>query len=376
MNILHISNDYGGSKVHSNLTIALDSINGIHQHIYCPVRDSKLIGANQFSGKNIEFKYSYIIKPWHKFLYPIKQKTLFEDIQKHIDLSSIDIIHATTLFSDGGVAYSIKKKFGIPYIVAVRNTDIYYFARLQPYLWRFGRKILMNANKIIFISKAHHREFCDLPFTRPILESIRDKVVLQPNGIDSFWLNNIDRKDNNGVDVLYIGDFTQNKNVIRLIHAVKLLRGQDVFKEVKLTIIGGGKDYKNKTINVINDNLQFVNYLGPIYDKKILKEQMRAHAVFAMPSLHETFGLVYIEALSQNLPVIYSNGQGIDGLFDCNTHKIGESVTSTSVDSIANGLMNILLSKGQYSNKDIDFNNFDWHRIAMNYYKLYNEAIK
>jgi len=35
-----------------------------------------------------------------------------------------------------------------------------------------------------------------------------------------------------------------------------------------------------------------------------------------MPSITETFGLVYAEALSQGLPVLYTRGQGFDRQFE------------------------------------------------------------
>ena len=56
---------------------------------------------------------------------------------------------------------------------------------------------------------------------------------------------------------------------------------------------------------------------------------MRSCSVFAMPSIFETFGLVYLEALSQNLPVVYTKGQGIDGMFD---NTVGIGVDPLSVD--------------------------------------------
>ena len=34
------------------------------------------------------------------------------------------LTHATTLLTDGGLAYRFYKQYGIPYIVAVRNTDV------------------------------------------------------------------------------------------------------------------------------------------------------------------------------------------------------------------------------------------------------------
>ncbi|HGK7332802.1 TPA: glycosyltransferase [Streptococcus suis] len=46
-----------------------------------------------------------------------------------------------------------------------------------------------------------------------------------------------------------------------------------------------------------------------------------------MPSFHESFGLVYAEAMSQGMPVIYTRGQGFDGQFE-------EGVVGFSVDCI------------------------------------------
>ena len=65
MNVLHICNGYADSKVHSNLTKALDEL-GIQQTVYCPVREEKFLGVNQFDGNKIDFVYSFCIKSWYK----------------------------------------------------------------------------------------------------------------------------------------------------------------------------------------------------------------------------------------------------------------------------------------------------------------------
>lgn len=67
MKILHICNDFAGSKVHSNLTKKMDD-NNIGQIIYCPIRDKRLVGKNKFESKNTEFIYSYCIKSWYKYV--------------------------------------------------------------------------------------------------------------------------------------------------------------------------------------------------------------------------------------------------------------------------------------------------------------------
>ena len=149
MKILQISNDFAGSKVHSNLFQHLDA-QGIEQVVYCPIRNPKLFDSNKFEGQYTDFIYSFIIKPWYKFLYHYKRRVLYR-MKNKVDLKSIDLIHAATLFSDGGLAYKAYKEFHVPYVIAVRNTDINDFAKLQlASTWVSGKKILLSAQKIYF----------------------------------------------------------------------------------------------------------------------------------------------------------------------------------------------------------------------------------
>lgn len=370
MKVLHISNDFAGSKVHSNLIRALDKFD-IEQVVYCPIREQSLYGKNKFDGRGVEFIYSYIIRHWHKYFYHYKQRTIYKDLQKKVKLSQIDIVHAATLYTDGGIAYKIHQDYGIPYVVAIRNTDINTFAKLQPHLVTYARRILLNASKIYFISKALQAEFEQLTLAKPILRKIKSKFTFRPNGIDDFWLNNISQESNSGKDVLYVGDFSQNKNVERLIEAIKIVREKTKHSTVKLTIVGGGKDKNNLTSNYLQQNNDCVTYLGPIYDKEQLCLVMRQHALFAMPSIHETFGLVYIEAISQNLPVVHTKGQGIDGLFLGEEPWIAVGTDALSVEDISKSILYVLDNRHKFSNKDVDFSLFDWTLISKQYYLDY-----
>ena len=95
-----------------------------------------------------------------------------------------------------------------------------------------------------------------------------------------------------------------------------------------------------------------------------------------MPSLHDTFGLTYIEALSQQLPIVYTKGQGVDGLFENIDNPVGIAVNPLSVDEIAEVIEIILKNPEKYSNRQVDFNMFDWAKIAEQYIKDYEEVIK
>lgn len=368
MNILHICNDFAGSKVHVNLTRVLDEMD-VPQTVYCPVREERLLGKNQFEGKHIRFVYSFCIRSWYKFVYHYKAYKLYKDMREKVNLGEVDFIHAHTLFSDGVLAYKAHKEYGVKYAVAVRNTDLNDYIRLMKHTYSTGRKILLNAEKVYFISAGIKKQFEESKFVRPILDHVKDKFVLQPNGIDDYWHQHISHEERTGHDVLYVGDFSANKNVVRLAEAVLELRKEKGFEDVRLIIVGGevkGGARKNdgKTQQMIDDNPEAIKALGKIYDKDKLAEVMHSCAMFAMPSIFETFGLVYLEALSQNLPVLFTKGQGIDGMFD---DTVGESVNPHSVDNIKNALKTILGNPNVYGNQHVDFNMFDWKLIADKY---------
>ena len=373
MRVLHVCNGFAGSKVHVSLAQKLDNL-GIEQTVYCPVRDLSHIGKNQFAGNRIKFVYSYCIKSWYKCVYHYKAYMLYRDLKSNVDLKTIDIIHAHTLFSDGVLAYRANKEFGIPYIVAVRNTDVNGFVRLMKHCHHLGRKILLNAEKVLFISSALQKTFEQSSFVKPVLEKVKDKFELLPNGIDDYWHEHISHEEHKGHNVLYVGDFSANKNVVRLAKAVLELRREDGFGDVRLVIVGGDKGGKSggKTQAMINSTPEAIRALGKIYDKDKLAEVMRSCSVFAMPSIHETFGLVYLEALSQNLPVVYTKGQGIDGLFD---DTVGIGVNSLSVEEIKDAIKIILQNNSKYGNKNVHFEEFNWGEIAGKYLSMYKDII-
>lgn len=118
-----------------------------------------------------------------------------------------------------------------------------------------------------------------------------------------------------------------------------------MYSFIELNLLGskGAQEQKFKTLD--KGHYEITNYLGPIHDKNKLREILESYHIFAMISLKETFGLVYIEALSQVLPILYTRNQGIDGMFKSN---VGESVNPKSVDSIEKGLLKLVRNHHDY----------------------------
>lgn len=373
MRVLHICNDFSYSKVHTNLYENLDK-NGVQQVIYHPLRNINSVGKNsfEFSTNNSEIVYSKILKKHHRLLFRRKIFFLYKDIIKKINLKSIDCLYATTLFSDGTLAYMISKEYQIPYIVALRNTDINLFLRVRPDLYALAKRILLNSSKIVFISPSLKDVFFKNRYFSKIEKYLDSKIEIIPNGIDNFWLENINiiaPKTQN--EFLFIGRFDSNKNVIRLINSLENNRKQ--FPDIKLNLVGG---YGNKHDDVLTSikNKNWIKYHGKIYDKNKLKDIFSHCDFFAMPSIHETFGLVYIEALSQGLPVLYTKEQGVDGIFE---KEVGIATDPKNETQISYDISWMIENRKflTYNIKELDFARFDWAKISLRYKRILEEMV-
>jgi len=104
---------------------------------------------------------------------------------------------------------------------------------------------------------------------------------------------------------IYLGRLVFYKNIEILIKAIKIVKKED--NEIKLIIVGGGPQLKKiqKTIEDLDlqDNVITKGYVNT-KEKFELISQSNA---LLFPSVCEGFGLVILEAFSQNKPVLVSN---------------------------------------------------------------------
>ena len=354
------------SKVHVELYKRLDNLN-INQVIYTPERDMFPPETNSINSDHSFIIYSKIIQPYHSLLFHQKINTICNDLEIKVDVPSFDGVHATTLFSDGAVALRIKKKYHIPYIVSVRNTDVNTFIKL-PYLWPLLRELLTEASMIVCVSPSIRHRLLNSYGIRGMKELVETKTKVITNGINDWWIENIKGKHKKRTfGVAYVGRFMKNKNIDSLIDAVLQLRKQ--IPEIRLNLIGGGGDQTEKIIQKIKEHPDCLKYHGYLTNKEEIGNILEENDVFAMASFRETFGLVYIEAMSQGLPVLYTKGQGIDGLF---SQKVGESVNPNSKRDIIEKLRKMLLDINSYhilSAQELE--SFNWNTIACQYKELY-----
>lgn len=364
--VLHVCNDFTFSKVHSNLYRELDA-QGVKQTVFVPLR-KEAPEDNRFDGKNTTFVFAHILKRLHRLFFFHKIEKTVREIEKTVDLNQISCIHATTLFSDGMVARELHCKYGIPYIVAVRNCDVNAFLRYLPHLWWVHRAVMETVDKVIFITPNLQKRLLKHPTLYKMREQVSEKSIVIPNGINEFWLNSIQTENTaHPHHLLYAGNFTRNKNLPRLIHALQKLRTE--LPDLHLDVAGDGGNDQDRVLALMHRNADWITYHGKITDLEEMKTLYRANHIFAMPSKSETFGLVYLEAMTQGLSVLWTKGEAIDGMFP---ETIGESVNPLSESDITTKLRNLLTNSEHYKTlSPSTFDTFRWNAIAKQYVDLY-----
>lgn len=363
MKVLHINSYYRVSKFYKNLYD--QQVNtGLDISVFVPTPSSveNICDFGEYTTVSVNHSR------YDRFIFHLKHTKILKDINRRYDIGKYKLIHAHSLFSNGYVAMKLNKKYGIPYIVAVRNTDVNTFFKRMVHLRRIGIEILKNANGVIFLSKSYRDEVIEKYIPKEMKESIINKTSIIPNGIDDFWMENktikINEPDTNDLKLLYVGVLNKNKNIITIIKAIEHLKKQGVI--ARLTVVGRIDDY---SIYDQFKNLDYVDYVEP-KPKNELLEIYRQNDIFVMPSFHESFGLVYAEAMSQGLPVIYTRGQGFDGQFE--EGVVGFSVDCIDEVEISNKIISIVKGfKFLSINSRNRVDKFKWSDISNEYYKLY-----
>lgn len=371
MNLLYISEDHLNSKVHHQLCNALmNSEEQLNITLFSVARTG--IGFQDIRSLYEDPLYDEKVVPltnshfFYKYWFPYKIRTKWRLLLNSVDLFQINYVHAATLFSEGIMAYRCWKYYGIPYSVTIRGTDINFYLKKMPHLWHLGREIVRNAKKVIFISPAQQKSAYLAPPFFKIQKILEEKSIVIPNGLDPYWhLHRAKREVRKPSKWLYVGKFDRNKNVEFLIES--FLKARVERSDWELHLVGGGGDREQAVLQLIEQNPEAIVYHGVEYDKERLQQYYREADAFIMVSKSETFGLVYLEALSQGLPVIYTKGEAIDQLFE--NQKVGIAATLKDPTGVTNAMLTLFDHYDEYCAEvaNLDLSLFDWEKIANSY---------
>lgn len=238
---------------------------------------------------------------------------------KGISLNDFDIVIA---HMPSGILFA--DKLGIPFVAGVHVSDIEVLTKPLYSVYFKNRllKSLRNAKAIACRSSVLKGKLLAL------YPEFREKTFVAPSGIKQEYIVAQGFKEINpqNLKIMTCANFKRRKNIDKLIVALKDMDG------VNLTVVGDGKD--RRKLEKLDRNVRFTGRL----DKKKVLEEMQNSDVFILPSVNETFGMVYLEAMASGCITICTKNDGIDGII-----LDGENgfLTEASVDGITTTIQRI-----------------------------------
>ena len=231
-----------------------------------------------FKVSRSKIVYDTSLEKYHKYFIGPKIKTIFKAIECNVDLKDINIIHCANLCTDGSVAYEIKKKYGIPYISAVRNTDIFTYYSLMFWKRPYFNRVALNSNNIVFISPAHKELYC-----RKYLNLSDSNISIIPNGVSNIFLEDRNfhtEKLSSKIRLIFASAYVKNKSLKEIIQSIAELR---IEKDLDITLhaVGDGLPFRKIDHNYVNEIYGLANKykwltLEKYVPKEILKQKYSA----------------------------------------------------------------------------------------------------
>lgn len=294
---------------------------------------------------------------------------------------NFDVIHA----HDWLVAYAaktLKNSYNIPIVATIhateagRNSGIHdetqrYINDTEWMLTYEASEVIVNSNYM----KGELQRLFGLPY---------EKINVVPNGVNLTLFNNVERDysfrrrfamDNEKI-ILFMGRLVYEKGVQHLIAAMpKILEG---YHDTKLVIAGKG--------GMIDELKEQVHYLG--IDEKVyfagymngkdVQKMYKAADISVFPSTYEPFGIVALEAMLSENPIVVSD---IGGLNEIVQHKEnGMKSYAGNPNSIADSILELLYDHKLCAEitkraKNKVRNEYNWSKIAQDTHFTYQKAI-
>lgn len=177
--------------------------------------------------------------------------------------------------------------------------------------------------------------------------------------------------------LLYVGDVTWNKNLVRILHAVQRTRLPLVLcgSAVTENSIDNMNPWNQELVtvqNIIKTGEQFLP-LGFV-DEKDLPIIYSLSKMFVMPSLYEGFGLPILEAMKSGTPVVTSKESSIPEVAGDAAYYVDPYSDKSIADGIEKLWNNSTLRNHLKKKGFVQANKFSWKKTAEKTYESYTKA--
>jgi len=226
---------------------------------------------------------------------------LVEITRNLLEKEKIDTIDGHWADYGAVVAYLVSKICKREYITTCHGSDVACGENGVPSVLPKGRReivsaALENANCIIVDSKSIKNDVKKYCFKNPIIVH---------HAIDLKIFKPINEKIFKRKTVISVGAINKRKGYEYLLTSIKEVLEKN--REVNFLIVGKGPEEQNikklaKELDVL-DNVTFIDYIS----EEKLPLYYSSSEFFVLASLHEGFGIVFIEAMACGIPVVSTN---------------------------------------------------------------------
>ena len=398
-----VRDDWGGTE-----TVILETSKrllamGHYAEVLCTLATAQDL-SNNFDGLPVQrFPYFYPYIGLNSEAKRVLDKKggspfSFSLMRALLNVPQLDIMHLHCGNRIGGIGRYVARKRKIPYVISLHGgvfdvpadevaslaaptKGAFEWGKVLG-LWVGSRRVMIDASAILCVG-----------YQESVLVQERlpdNRVIYLPNGADT---RRFSKGDGAGFRDKY--NIPQDAKVVLILARIDAQKNQhmpvrllpsfrDITPKTHLLIVGNvtNTSYYNELLKIIDTSglgSQVTIIPGIPSDSRELVDAYHAADVFLLPSLHEPFGIVILEAWSAGLPVLASNvggiphfvEDGIDGLlFDpSDDNSLVETFRQLNADEA-------LAQRTAAAGRAKAYSEYDWDIITSKLLSVYEEVIR
>ena len=402
MNIVLLSNEYpphiyGGAGVHiSYLSQELAKLNGDNHHLQV-----LCFGDQQEICKNIVVEGIAASRdiPFQDPRHEKLLDALYRNVVMVGSVQQADIVHCHTWYTHFAGCL-LKQIHGVPLVLTIHSLEPHrpwkreqLGSGYQASTW-LEKTALVNADGMVAVSgamKADLHQLYDIPL---------EKIRVIHNGIDVTQYRPKFNRDvllSYNIDpdipfVLFVGRITRQKGIIHLVNALPYLQG-----DIQLVLCAAapdsediGREMKQRVEEVRATTKNQIIWISDFLPEGHIVVLNSHASLFVCPSVYEPFGIINLEAMACNTPVVASALGGIREVVVHNETGLwvefesGDNFEPKRPEQFSRDLaaaINQLLASpeklkamGIESRKRVE-QHFSWKNIALKTLEFYREVI-
>ncbi|NCB37993.1 MAG: glycogen synthase [Erysipelotrichia bacterium] len=400
MKVLYITNEYpphvyGGAGVHIEY-LSKEVANLADVEVRCYGDQKPVQGKITTTGYESALGYLKLNRGLQSVF-----KTIDRDLQIVGEGVDADVVHCHTWYTHMAGIWA-KLNFGVPLVITTHSLE-----PLRPWkreqlaggydfsLWVEKMAIEM-ADAVIAVSNGTRAD------VKKLFNVREDRLKVIYNGIDTDEFKkteSTDRIRRFGFEpavpyLLFVGRITRQKGIIHLVNAIRHLH-----PDIPVVLCAGAPDTPEieremaDGVKSVSQHRNNIHWIREMVDRKTLIELYSHAALFCCPSIYEPFGIINLEAMACETPVVASAVGGIpEVVLDGQTGKLVklEQMNESPFEALepelfardlANeintlmadpALRNKMAAAGRRRVEDV----FSWKSIAHQTVDLYNSLIK